>query len=396
MDVPSTLATARTPLAALRFDRRELAGAVADLGVLVPISVALIVQNGLSATAVLLPAGLLYVGVGAYYRLPVSVQPLKAFGAIAIAQGLSVDAIAAGAILMGLLFVLLGSTRLLDRAAAVFPRAVVRGVQLSVGLLFVKLGWGLVTSPPTAFADADQPPLLLAGAAVAVGLVALVLRRRAVTLLLVAAAAVVAVAGYDGAWAIGPSVLEVPSPDIATFAVAAVALVLPQLPLTFANSCLAAADVARTYYGDAARRVTASRLGMSLGVANLAVGAVGGMPLCHGAGGMTAHRAFGARSGGAPLVLGGALVVLALLGGSVLAGVLVEFPLPVLAALLAVAGVLHLGLLRDLERPFEWVVAVAIGLGGLLGQLAPALLLGMALWWGAHALMPAWTTEVRS
>ena len=42
-------------------DRREVAGAVADLGVLVPIVVALILVNGLSASAVLLPAGLLYV-----------------------------------------------------------------------------------------------------------------------------------------------------------------------------------------------------------------------------------------------------------------------------------------------------------------------------------------------
>jgi hypothetical protein len=48
----------------LRFDRAELAGAVADLGVLVPIAVALIVTNGLSATAVLLPAALLYVATG--------------------------------------------------------------------------------------------------------------------------------------------------------------------------------------------------------------------------------------------------------------------------------------------------------------------------------------------
>lgn len=394
MDVPSRVATARAQLAPLRFDRRELAGAVADLGVLVPIAVALIVQNGLSATAVLLPAGLLYLAVGAYYRLPVSVQPLKAFGAIAIAQGLGVDAIAAGAILMGVVFVLLGRTRLLDRAAGLFPRAVVRGVQLSVGLLFVKLAWGLVTSPPAAFADADRSPLYLVTAAVAVSLAALLLRRRAVTLVLVVVAAAVAVATYDGAWAVGPSALHIPSPDVATFAMAAVVLVLPQLPLTFANSCLAAADVARTYYGDAARRVTPGRLGTSLGVANLAVGALGGMPLCHGAGGMTAHRAFGARSGGAPLVLGGALVALALLAGSVLAGLLTGFPLPVLAAMLAVAGVLHLGLLRDLARSFEWVVALAIGVGGLLGQLAPALLVGLAVWWGARALVPAWTAEV--
>ena len=68
-------------------DRREVAGAFADVGVLVPIAVALIVTNGLSPTAVLLPAGLMYLAASWIYRLPVPVQPLKAFGAIAIANG---------------------------------------------------------------------------------------------------------------------------------------------------------------------------------------------------------------------------------------------------------------------------------------------------------------------
>ncbi len=88
----------------MKFGHRELAGAVADVGVLVPIAVALIVGNGLSPTAVLLPAGLLYMAVAVVYRLPIPVQPLKAFGAIAIAEGLGSDEIAAGALLMGALF----------------------------------------------------------------------------------------------------------------------------------------------------------------------------------------------------------------------------------------------------------------------------------------------------
>src|SRR5437660_7715682 len=87
-----------------RFDRAEVSGAVADLGVLIPIAVALIVKNGLSPTAVLLPAGLLYVIAGILYRVPVPVQPLKAFGAIAIAQGFGSSEIAAGALLMGGVF----------------------------------------------------------------------------------------------------------------------------------------------------------------------------------------------------------------------------------------------------------------------------------------------------
>src|SRR5438876_5407509 len=109
----------------MRFDRSELAGAVADVGVLVPIAVALIVKNGLSPTAVLLPAGLLYLAVAAVYRLPVPVQPLKAFGAIAIAKGLGADDIAAGALLMGAIFIGLGRLGLLDLAARAFPRALV-------------------------------------------------------------------------------------------------------------------------------------------------------------------------------------------------------------------------------------------------------------------------------
>src|SRR5207244_12380567 len=118
-------------------NRRELAGAVADVGVLVPIAVALIVKNGLSATAVLLPAGLLYIAVAFTYRLPVPVQPLKAFGAIAIAKGLGSDVIATGALLMGAIFLVLGRTGLMDLAARAFPRAPVRGLQLTVGLPFL-------------------------------------------------------------------------------------------------------------------------------------------------------------------------------------------------------------------------------------------------------------------
>jgi sulfate permease, SulP family len=147
---PAQLESGPSPF---RFDRAELAGAVGDLGVLVPIAVALIVKNGLTPTAVLLPAGLLYVVGGLIYRLPVPVQPLKAFGAIAIAHGFGADDIAAGALLMGLLFLVLGASGLLDWVAKVFPQPIIRGIQLSVGLLFCQLAWRLVSSTPKAFTD---------------------------------------------------------------------------------------------------------------------------------------------------------------------------------------------------------------------------------------------------
>jgi SulP family sulfate permease len=371
----------------LRFDRTELAGAVADLGVLVPIAVALIVQNGLSATAVLLPAGLLYVTAGLLYRLPVPVQPLKAFGAIAIAQGLGSSEIAAGALLMGSVFVVLGASGLLDRVAKVFPHPIIRGVQLSVGLLFCQLAWKLTTAPPTAFTDHTRPIWWLTSGAASIAIAALLLRRYNVSLILIVLAAIVMVLSYHGPLTFGPSALHIPDLTIQASSTAAIALVLPQLPLTFANSCLATADAARTYFGRAAERVRPGRLALSLGVANLMAGAICGMPVCHGAGGMTAHRTFGARTGGAPIALGAALVVIGVTIGNSLAAVLGGFPLPILAGLLAVAGLLHIALLKDLSRrPSHWILAIAVGVTGFLSNLAVALAGALVIWWTAKAV----------
>ena len=368
----------RSVLRGFSFDRTELSGAVADVGVLVPIAVALIVQNGLSATAVLLPPALLYIVAAFRYRLPVPVQPLKAFGAIAIALGLGVEEIAAGALLLGGLFLLLGLTGWLDRVGRWVPKAVIRGVQLTVGLLFCKIAWGLVSDPPSAFRQSDWPPSLLIGGALVVAVLAWALRRRPVALVLVALAVVVMLATGWSDLQLGPSSIAFPGLSWAAFVAAAGSLVLPQAPLTFANSCLAPADAARTYFGaERARRVTPGRLAVSLGSVDVLAGAIGGMPVCHGAGGMTAHRSFGARTGGAPLVMGGALLVLAVVFGAGLAALLTGFPLPILAGLLAVAGVLHITLLKDLRRPVDWVIALAIGLAGFAGYLALGVGLGI-------------------
>jgi sulfate permease, SulP family len=378
----------------VRLDRRELAGAVADLGVLIPIAVALIVKNGLSPTAVLLPAGLLYVAAGLIYRLPVPVQPLKAFGAIAIAKGLGADEIAGGALLMGAIFVALGASGLLDVMARAFPRPVIRGVQLVVGLLFLKIAWGLVTAPPKSFSDhAIAPPAAVMLGAVALVL-ALALKRYAISLALVAIAVAAMLASAGSSIDLGPSALSLPSLDTAVLATAFTVLVLPQLPLSFANSCLATADAARTYFGERAEFVRPGRLATSLGVANLFAGSISGMPVCHGAGGMTAHVKFGARSGAAPLALGITLIAVALGIGAGLGSLLTAFPLPILAALLAASGLLHIALLRDLEGAGAWAIAIAVGAVGFLVHLALAVLLGLALWWSARVLraLRAWRT----
>ena len=356
---------------------REASGAVADLGVLVPIAIALIVSNGLSTTAVLLPAGLLYLVVAWTYRAPVAVQPLKAFGAAAIAAGAGADVIAAGSLLMGAAFVVLGATSWLDRLGAAFPREVIRGVQLAVGLLFAKIAWGMLTAPPATFTE-QWPPAITAAACVAIT-IALLRWRRASALIVVVLGLSLAVwtTWGTGSLSLGPTPISLPSITTADLFLAATLLVLPQVPLTITNSCLAPADAAPVYFPADAPRVTPSRLALTLGGANLAVGAISGMPLCHGAGGMSAHHAFGARTWRAPAIIGTALTVLALALGQDLALVLRAFPLAILAALLLVAGITHVRLLADLRGAFAWSVALVVGLAGATGHLLAAVIVGL-------------------
>src|SRR3954452_23964476 len=119
----------------MRFNVRELGGGLGDAGLFIPIAVAMITLNGLNATAVFAVAGLVYVATALYFRVPVPVQPLKAFAAAAIALGLHADVIAAGALLMAAAMLGLSVTGLADWAARHFPLVLVRGIQASVALL---------------------------------------------------------------------------------------------------------------------------------------------------------------------------------------------------------------------------------------------------------------------
>jgi len=212
-------------------------------------------------------------------------------------------------------------------------------------------------------------------------------------LTLIGAVLMVVLAGDQAAF--GPSPISLPHLDSAVFWTAFTVLVIPQVPLSFANSCLATADAAKVYFGKLGDRVRPGRLATTFGSANLLAGAISGMPVCHGAGGMTAHYAFGARTAAAPAAMGVLLLTLALALGAGLAGLLAAFPLPILAGVLATAGVLHMLLLRDLHRAREWAVALLVGVVGFEVNLMVGLALGLALWWlpvGARMLPRLRTT----
>ncbi len=359
----------------------DITGAVADLGVMVPLATALIVLNGLDAGAVFLWAGLLVVASGAYFRIPFPVQPLKALTAVAVAERLGPGVIHAAGLEVAAFLLLIAAGGIADRIARVFTKPIVRALQLGVGVLLVKTAVTLALEPPAVFRgtpSAPWPMVLTIGSFVCVWLAA---RTQRYALALVMLAAGTGMAATIAVPHISAPALSVPSvgvPSSRDFATAFLLLVVPQLPLTFGNAVVAVSDVARGAFGDGARRVRPSRVALSCGIGNLASGLLGGMPMCHGAGGLTAHVRLGARTSRMNLILGGAFVVLGLFFAGQIPVILGSLPVWVLAAFIAYAGIRHAGLVADLVGA-ELLVAVAAGAtGAYLGNLAWTLGIGLA------------------
>ena len=368
--------------AAPKLDRHELAGGLGDAGLFIPIAVALVAINGLDATAVFGVGGLAYIATALYFQVPVPVQPLKAFAAAAIALELDAEVIAAGALLMSAAMVVLGLTGAAGWLAARFPLVLVRGIQASVALLLAKAAVELAERGNWA-GLADIPAA--AGLVVALGsCAALFLLRgsRFPGALLVLGGGVVAGAALSGlpAVSLGPGDVDLALPGGAAFGTALTTLVLAQLPLTFGNSVVATADAERSYFGGRARRVRPNRLALSIGGANLAAGLTHGLPLCHGAGGVTAHVKLGATTAAATGFAGALYLGLAVLLGESLP-VALQLLLPgALAGMLLYVAIQHALLAGSLEHPAERVLAAAVGVVTLVsGNLAIGFAAGAAV-----------------
>ena len=367
----------------------DVSGAVADLGVFVPLAAALILVNGLDPAPLLLMAGVLSVSAGLWFGVPFPVQPLKALTALAVAQRLSPDLIHAAGLLIGLTLLVLGATGLADRMAAFFTKPVIRSLQLAVGVLLVISAYRLAAAPPALFAGGPghATALLLAVATAAVAGVAVWRRWHAAAALIVIAG--VAIAWISGDPHFGAVVLNRPSlapPPLSSWWPALVLLVIPQLPLTYGNAVVGMADLARERFPSAAR-VRPSAVALSCGLGNVASALVGGMPMCHGSSGFSAHVRLGARTPAMNVLLGGTLIVL----GVVFSGqVLVLFallPVWALAGFLAYAGVRHALLVGDLRGRTLALAIVAAAVGIVTGNLA---------WTTALALGAEWAPRVRA
>ena len=176
-----------------------------------------------------------------------------------------------------------------------------------------------------------------------------------------------------------PQFLPLGWPTKADFTFALFALVLPQIPMTLGNAVIAYADLSKDYFGDNSKKITYKSVCVSMALANLVSSTIGGMPLCHGAGGLAAHYRFGAHSAGSNLMIGGIFVVLALALGDGSLAVIYLLPLSVLGILLLFAGSQLALTIMDLKnRKDFFVVLFMLGIT-LASNLAAGFMVGIGL-----------------
>ena len=357
----------------LQFNRIELAGAFGDLGTLLPIVVAMIFINKLSPSSVFLAFGLFYLVVGYYYRLPIPVQPLKAVGAIALAYPaiITESVIGASGIIFGIFLLTLSLSGMIDQIARLFSQAVVRGIQLTLGLIFLKKGIELIVNKNIFMSGiqgklAEYPVNLILGILVFVLVLLLLDNKRfpaALVALAVGMIAGISLGGFAGATlSLGPTEMHLIKPTMEDYWTALIMLVIPQIPLTIGNACVGTADTCANLFPDNVQltKAKAGKFALSMGIINLPAGFFGAVPMCHGTGGLAAHYRFGARTGGAPIMIGIFFVVIALLFGELGFSLLAAIPQSVLGVLLIFAGLELCPLLRSLKTNEEYFVALLI------------------------------------
>ena len=320
-----------------QFNRFEWAGAFGDLGTLIPFIVGYVSVVGMDPCGVLFAFGLGMIASGSYYGTPFPVQPMKAIGAVATAQAgnaaITANAVGAAGLVTGVLWLMLGATGFAKRLSAWVSSAVVSGLVLG-------LGFCLMLATIRMMADG----WLLAGVALAGTL--LLLTRPAIPAMLLlllfdAGAAlfqdpalVRELRAIEPQWRLPAFTLA--GLSWADLAAGALLLALPQLPLTLGNAVIAITRENNQLFPD--RPVSERKVMLSTGVMNLGSAVFGGVPMCHGAGGMAGHVRFGARTGGALIIVGAILLSLAVFFSGSIQTLFRMFPTPILGVILFLAG----------------------------------------------------------
>lgn len=322
-----------------RFVAAEAAGGLGDVGTFVPLVLGLVTVAGFHASTVLVFAGLMTIYSGLRFGMPMPVQPMKAIAAIAIAGSLSAQQAAVAGLAVGLCLLLLSAFGLISVIKRLVPEDLVRALQAGLGAMLAVAAVRMVLKTQGANASwllEGLVPFLVATTAL------LIFRRRPAWVVVSLLAAGLLMAWFSSATEAPAMAISLWQPRWVLADPSAISGIwlggVIQLPLTILNAVLAVSLLATQLFPQRQAATTPTKLTLSIALMNLVSCPLGGMPVCHGSGGLAAHYRYGARTGWSLVIFGTGLFLVGLLLGPVAVYWMRVFPSSILAALLVVAG----------------------------------------------------------
>ncbi|MGI6096901.1 MAG: putative sulfate/molybdate transporter [Dethiobacteria bacterium] len=347
------------------FNLRELSGAMGDYGTLFPLAIGYIVVCGMDPAGMLLMLGLANIITGIVYKLPMPIEPMKVLAVIAIAEAWPPSLIYASAFGMGIIWLLMAMTGLMTWVSKITPKCVVRGIQVSLGAMLALQAFSMLSS------------WWLLGI-ISIVIVLLLRENRYAPAALVLILLGVAIMFFQGdlqkVTGINP---RLPTLQFFTLGEVWQALVLAgfaQVPLTATNAVISTSSLIKTYWPKKA--VSERKLSLNMGTMNLVAPFFGGMPMCHGAGGLAGQYYFGARTGGANIMEGAIYITLGSLLASSIASLFDSFPTAIIGAMMFLIGLEMVKFVRDVPwqvnelLPLGVTVALSLVLNMAVGFLA--------------------------
>jgi len=367
-----------------RYNRMELAGSFGDLGTLIPFVAGYIAVVGIDPLGILFIFGISQLFAGFYFRTPMPVQSMKVIGGVAIASGGTISAgmIYGAGLFTGIFWFLVGFSKTITIFTGLASKAIIRGIGLGLGLMFMADGVEKMLVTPWL------------GGSVLVLTFLLLARRRFPAMFAILFVGIIAACFFDPVQAkrlltIPPS-FHLPEFSIARFhwddlVKGSLLLAIPQIPLTLSNAVVAIRAENNELFPK--RPVSDRMLAVSQGILNLFAWPFGGVPLCHGAGGMAGHVRFGAQTGGALVMLGGIMVALALFFSQSVGLLFQIFPKAVLGVILFFAGSELAIYSKDIGSRKEDFYVMLVVAGFAWWNMGAAFLIGIIL---EQALKRGW------
>jgi len=331
-----------------RLSLSEISGAFGDFGTLVPITIDMTKKNVLQPCVSFFWGGIANIIAGLYWDVPMPVQPMKTIATVVSSKVITTPgAVASAGLLTGGFAFLLGIFDVIKVLNKYIPKSSIAIVQCVTGIGLAMNGFNLINNL-NSWVDVDSYlTAMLCSLIVLLNFITVhpvidkYLRKIPSALILFAIGIFMSISistfNYQFIHPFTP--ISITADDWKTgFLQGAVA----QIPLTLLNSVIAITDLTNSLFEEEIRagvkkEMTTKSTTVSLGLVNVAC-IFGGIPTCHGSGGLAGQYKFGGRSGLSVVFLGIVKVLIGLCGGSIFNTLIYNFPNSILGILLFVCG----------------------------------------------------------